>query len=293
MANQINLDALKAHVEATRAANPQKKADVEVGSDGRIHLNGVPVDEIGKTAEEIAAQNHERTRQHSFAFDELLDGFKAVADTIYPDQEKPEDITFFAFGGFAMLAGGSELRDNTSDADAVVHPHHHQIVVHKAAEEFARQKHWDMLWLNDSFTMAIDTVFMGDPASRDFLFQDTFTVVGKRGNRIHIKTPKPRFMLATKLFALRDGRSNDVTRKVKDDRPDIMNLMRVCGVYKPDDLVAVMQEYLPYMTSSFARHDMAIQCTLKFAMDNAFKLADLPVRKTGKRRMHYGNCIEP
>ena len=139
--------------------------------------------------------------------------------------------------GASCLILASDIRNASGDVDAVFLSDHR--VVREIADEVARRLGLTADWINESVRRIAPPP--GNPDPNLLLFGDYPTSTGSAVG-LRVLLPTPRYMLAMKLLA---NRLVDDVEKVRTDLDDAVGLMKVAGVSKREELVALLKECYP------------------------------------------------
>jgi hypothetical protein len=142
-------------------------------------------------------------------------------------------IDLAIYGGSALMLA-SNFRVATQDVDAVVEGD--QSTVTRWAEEIARTRHWPRDWLNDGVRTYLSPHVAG-LQEHHALFR-AYPSEQEPGLRVFV--PSPEYILAMKLMAMRIDPTGD-----KSDLADILNLIDVVGLQRPEDVLDFAASFYP------------------------------------------------
>ena len=141
-------------------------------------------------------------------------------------------IDLCIYGGSCLMLV-SDFRVSSADVDAVALTD--QAFVDGVAKNIAMQRGWPEDWLNDG----VRTYLSPNVEAPDVhLLTGTYPSEDRPGLRIYV--PRPEYMLAMKLMALRLDEASGAK-----DLDDILNLMSVVGVKTKAALIDVAAQFYP------------------------------------------------
>ena len=176
----------------------------------------------------------------SAAFDReaLLDAFDEIGRAAV---EAGTKLQIAVYGGSALMLA-SNFRFATEDVDVSELPRPLPHWLEKVVTGLARKHHWRDDWFNDSVVFHLSSL-----ANRatDHLEFGTFPR-GSNAPGLVVSVPTAEYLLALKLKAFR---IMDPLRG-EAERLDILNLMRVAGISRIEDAIAVLGHYFPMSAAS-------------------------------------------
>jgi hypothetical protein len=145
------------------------------------------------------------------------------------------------YGGSALMLA-SNFRYGTEDVDISEITRPWPEWLEQSVRRISIETGWAEDWFNDGVAFHLSTLA---DRSADHLEFGTFPR-GVEAPGLVVYVPTAPYMLALKLKAIR---INDPVRG-EQERLDILNLMRVCGIHTVDDAIAVLARYFPVSAAS-------------------------------------------
>jgi hypothetical protein len=185
----------------------------------------------------------------SAAFDReaLLDAFDEIGRAAVQAGTK---LQIAVYGGSALMLA-SNFRFATEDVDVSELPRPLPDWLEKVVGQLARRNHWRDDWFNDAVVVHLSS--LADRAT-DHLEFGTFPRNSDKPGLI-VSVPTAEYLLALKLKAFR---IMDPLRG-EAERLDILNLMRVAGISRIEDAVAVLGRYFPMSAASSEKQQFLLK----------------------------------
>jgi hypothetical protein len=185
----------------------------------------------------------------SAAFDReaLLDAFDEIGSAAVQAGTK---LQIAVYGGSALMLA-SNFRFATEDVDVSELPRPLPDWLEKVVGQLARRNHWRDDWFNDAVVFHLSS--LADRAT-DHLEFGTFPRDSDKPGLI-VSVPTAEYLLALKLKAFR---IMDPLRG-EAERLDILNLMRVAGISRIEDAVAVLGRYFPISAASSEKQQFLLK----------------------------------
>jgi hypothetical protein len=176
----------------------------------------------------------------SSAFDReaLLDAFDQIGRAAV---EAGTKLQIAIYGGSALMLA-SNFRFATEDVDVSKLEHPLPDWLGTVVREIAEKNGWKQDWFNDGVAFHLSS--LADYAA-DHLEFDTFPRGGVEVGLV-VSVPTAEYLLALKLKAFRILDPN----RGEAERLDILNLMRVVGISRAEDAVALLGRYFPVSAAS-------------------------------------------
>jgi hypothetical protein len=185
----------------------------------------------------------------SAAFDReaLLDAFDEIGRAAVQAGTK---IQIAVYGGSALMLA-SNFRFATEDVDVSELPRPLPDWLEKVVSQLAGKNRWREDWFNDAIVFYLSS--LADRAA-DHLEFGTFPRDGDRPGLV-VSVPTAEYLLALKLKAFR---IMDPLRG-EAERLDILNLMRVVGISRIEDAVALLGRYFPMSAVSSEKQQFLLK----------------------------------
>ena len=157
---------------------------------------------------------------------------EAFADLGLASWSAGKVIDLCIYGGSCLMLV-SDFRVSSADVDAVALTD--QPFIDRIARDIAIRRDWPEDWLNDG----VRTYLSPNVEAPDVhLLTGTYPSEDRPGLRVYV--PRPEYMLAMKLMALRVDEASGAK-----DLHDILNLMSVAGVKTKAELIDVAARFYP------------------------------------------------
>jgi hypothetical protein len=169
----------------------------------------------------------------AFDRDELLDAFDEIGRAAIAARTRLE---IAVFGGSALMLA-SNFRFATEDVDIAEISRPWPDWLAAVVARIAARNDWPEDWLNDAVAFHLSP--LANPA-RDLVVLGTFPRAWEQVG-LTVFVPTARYMLALKLKALRVANFD----KGSKDLADTAALLRVLGIAKVEEAVAVLAEFFP------------------------------------------------
>jgi hypothetical protein len=185
----------------------------------------------------------------SAAFDReaLLDAFDAIGRAAVQAGTK---LQIAVYGGSALMLA-SNFRFATEDVDVSELPRPLPDWLEKVVSQLAKENHWRDNWFNDGVVVHLSS--LADQAADHREFGTFPRDTSKPG--LVVSVPTAEYLLALKLKAFR---IMDPLRG-ETERLDILNLMRVAGVSRIEDAVALLGRYFPMSAASSEKQQFLLK----------------------------------
>jgi len=174
----------------------------------------------------------------AFGRDALLDAFDRIGRAAVQAETR---LQIAVYGGSALMLA-SNFRFATEDVDVSRLDHPMPGWLAAVVHEIASQNHWQEDWFNDGVAFHLSSLADG---AADHLEFGTFPRDGTAAGLV-VSVPSAEYLLALKLKAFR---IMDPLRG-ENERLDILNLMRVVGISRTDEAIALLGRYFPLSAAS-------------------------------------------
>lgn len=174
----------------------------------------------------------------SFDRDQLLDAFDQIGRAAVAAGTK---LQIAVYGGSALMLA-SNFRFATEDVDIAEITKPWPEWLANVVARIASEKGWSEDWLNDSVQFHLSPLA---DQSVDHLEYGTFPRDASQPG-LSVSVPSAEYLLALKLKSIRvlDPKKGDAERR------DIVNLMKVAGITRIDEAIAILGRYFPASAQS-------------------------------------------
>ncbi len=183
----------------------------------------------------------------TFDREALLDAFDDIGRAAVRAGTK---LQIAVYGGSALMLA-SNFRFATEDVDVSELPRPLPDWLEKVVSELARKHHWRGDWLNDAVVFHLSS--LADRAV-DHLEFGTFPRDSDKPGLV-VSVPTAEYLLALKLksFRIMDPLRGET------ERLDILNLMRVAGISRIEDAIALLGRYFPMTAASSEKQQFLLK----------------------------------